>query len=262
MNDAPMIVLFTDFGMTGPYLGQMKAVLRRDAPGADIIDLFADAPVHDPRAAAYLLAAYVDEFPRGTVFLSVVDPGVGGARRPIVVKADGRWFVGPDNGLFELVVRRAPDTPRCWHITWRPERLSASFHGRDLFAPVAARLAGDPNLIGAYVSVGEEVPLSGMRRADWPDDLARIIYIDVFGSAMTGLRIASLATTAVVTVAGHHLSYAEVFEKVPNRGLFWYGNANELVEIAANRDRAVDLLGLRLGDDVVVEDAAASADRV
>src|SRR6516165_12683945 len=131
-----MIVLFTDFGLHGPYTGQMKAVLHQTAPGALVIDHFADAPVGNPKASAYLLAVYASWFPPGTVFLCVVDPGVGGARPAIILEADDRWYVGPGNGLFELVQRRAAKA-RSWEITWKPERLSASFHGRDLFAPVA-----------------------------------------------------------------------------------------------------------------------------
>ena len=136
-----MLVLVTDFGVAGPYLGQMKAVLYRDAPGVPVVDLFSDAPTCNPRATAYLLSAYAMEFPAGSVFLGVVDPGVGTeARRPVAVEADGRWFVGPDNGLFSLVARHA-HTAHWWEITWRPQHLSMSFHGRDLFAPVAAMLA-------------------------------------------------------------------------------------------------------------------------
>ena len=102
-----MIVLFTDFGLAGPYTGQMKAVLRNEAPQTEIIDLFADAPAGNPRAGAYLLAAYAAWFPPGTIFLCVVDPGVGGQRAPLMIEADRRWYVGPENGLFELVLRRA-----------------------------------------------------------------------------------------------------------------------------------------------------------
>src|SRR6478609_2029347 len=102
-----MIVLFTDFGLHGPYTGQMKAVLHQMAPGVPAIDLFADAPVGNPRASAYLLAAYAEWFAAGTVFLAVVDPGVGGPRPPISLEADGRWYVGPGNGLFELAERGA-----------------------------------------------------------------------------------------------------------------------------------------------------------
>jgi hypothetical protein len=124
-----MIVLFTDFGLHGPYTGQMKAVLQQMAPGIPAIDLFADAPAGNPKASAYLLAVYAEWFPTGAVFLCVVDPGVGGTRPSIILEADGRWFVGPGNGLFELVQRRATQT-RSWDIDWKPERLSASFHGR------------------------------------------------------------------------------------------------------------------------------------
>ena len=102
-----MIVLFTDFGLDGPYTGQMKAVLAQMAPSIAVIDLFADAPVGNPKASAYLLAAYASWFPAGTVFLCVVDPGVGGPRPAIIIQADGSWYVGPGNGLFDLVERRA-----------------------------------------------------------------------------------------------------------------------------------------------------------
>ena len=180
-----MIALFTDFGLTGPYTGQVKAVLAREAPGVPVVDLFADLPVGDPKSAAYLLAAYAVWFAPPIVLLAVVDPGVGSARRAIVVEADGRFYVGPENGLFEPVLRRAA-TARAWEIVWRPELLSASFHGRDLFAPVAAKLA----IGGAGPAILRETEIS--RMPDWPDDLPAIAYIDHFGNAMTGMRAAVL----------------------------------------------------------------------
>ncbi len=240
-----MIVLFTDFGSRGPYVGQMRAVLCREAPGVPVIDLFTDAPAFDPKASAYLLAAYAPEFPAGSVFLCVVDPGVGGDRAPLIVKADGRWYVGPDNGLFAIAARRAA-TVEAWEITWRPARLSASFHGRDLFAPVAARLAlGEPPP-GAPRAVPAEA---------WPDDLSEVIYIDGFGNAMTGLRAATLAENAVLRVAGRRLPRARTFSDVAPGGGFWYDNANGLAEIAVNRGRAADLLDLRVGSAIEVESA-------
>src|SRR5260370_32997443 len=139
-----MIVPFTDFGLAGPYTGQVNAVLQERAPGVPVIQLFADAPPGQPKPAAYLLAAYAAWFPPGTVLLCIIDPGVGSARRGLIAEAAGRLYVGPDNGLFELVLRRVA-SPRSWEITWRPPEVAASFHGRDLFAPVAARLArGEP----------------------------------------------------------------------------------------------------------------------
>ena len=238
-----MIVLFTDFGLEGPYVGQMKAVLHNEAPGIPQVDLMADAPPFGARAAAYLLAAYAPAFPSGSVFLSVVDPGVGGARRPLTVAAGGHWFVGPDNGLLALAARRA-EAARAWHITWRPARLSASFHGRDLFAPVAARLARgeDPP--------GSPVPLAGLTGADWPEDLAEIIYLDRFGNAVTGLRADRLRQDAMLLAGGRSLERATTFSDVAAGSAFWYENANGLVEIAANQARADRLLGLAIGDPV------------
>src|SRR5262245_34811106 len=103
----------------------MKAVLHQMASGVPVIDLFADAPVGNPKPSAYLLAAYVPWFPIGTVFLCVVDPGVGGKRPAIILEADARWYVGPGNGLFELVQRRAVKT-RSWDIDWKPERQAST----------------------------------------------------------------------------------------------------------------------------------------
>lgn len=239
-----MIVLFTDFGLTGPYVGQMKAMLHREAPSIPVIDLFADAPAFDARRSAYLLAAYAVEFPSAT-FLAVVDPGVGSDRLPVVIEADGRRFVGPDNGLFELVWRRAGER-RAFAIEWRPDRLSASFHGRDLFAPVAGRLA-------ARKSVALRA-LAGLtdRAHTWPDDLAEIVYVDVYGNAMTGLRAAQIAPTAAIEMGGRRLRRLRTFSDTAVGEAFWYENANGLVEIAVNQGRTDRTLGLAIGTPVQI----------
>jgi len=235
-----MIVLFTDFGLHGPYTGQMKAVLHQMAPAVPVIDLFADAPVGNPKAAAYLLAAYAQWFVAGTAFLCVVDPGVGGTRPPIILEADGRWYVGPGNGLFELVERRAATT-HVWDIDWKPERLSASFHGRDLFAPVAAMLGrGEP-------PPGRPRMDDTHRSADWPDDLCEIVYIDHFGNAVTGLRALMLQHDAKLVATGRVLEPARTFSDRPPGTAFWYENSNGLVEIAVNQGRADSELGLTIG---------------
>jgi len=240
-----VIVLFTDFGLSGPYTGQMKAVLHREAPGAAVIDLFADAPAGNPKASAYLLAAYAPSFPEGTIFLCVVDPGVGGVRPPVVLEVDGRWYVGPGNGLFELVRRRAGKV-RCWEIDWRPERLSASFHGRDLFAPVAAMLACDASPPGKVRDCARDA------RSEWPDDLAEIVYVDHYGNAMTGIRAAILPAGTKLVVAGQVLDRATTFSDRQPGTAFWYENANGLAEIAVNQGRADRALGLKIGDPVEI----------
>jgi S-adenosylmethionine hydrolase len=242
-----MIVLFTDFGLTGPYTGQMKAMLAGHAPAVPVIDLFADAPAFQPYLSAYLLGAYSGAVPQGGVLLGVVDPGVGTDRLPLVVRADGRWYVGPDNGLFELVMRRAGAAGadvEAWTIDWRPDRLSASFHGRDLFAPVAARLAlGEP-------PPGKPVPVERVRRPDWPDDLDRIVYVDVYGNALTGMRAAALGDGVELEAGGRRIKRARTFGDVPVGEAIWYENSNGLAEIAVNQGRADAVLGLKVGDEV------------
>jgi hypothetical protein len=240
-----MIVLFTDFGLNDPYVGQMHAVFAREAPGVPVIDLFHSVPAFNIRAGAYLLPAYARDFPPGTVFVCVVDPGVGGERRPVMLKADQRWYVGPDNGLLEMVRRRAAEH-ECRVIRWRPSRMSASFHGRDLFAPVAARLArGEiPDAAPAELTAPADI--------SWPEDLAEIIHIDHYGNAITGLRAESASTTQAVRAGEEVLKYARVFSEVPPGTAFWYENANGLVEIAVNGDSAAARLGLRPGDPLTL----------
>lgn len=240
-----MILLFTDFGLAGPYTGQMKAVLQQRAPGVPVIDLFADAPVQNPKAAAYLLAAYSSWFPAGSVFLCVVDPGVGGERPPVMVRADGRWFVGPGNGLFEVVMRRA-QTVEASEIAWQPQYLSASFHGRDLFAPVAAMLAK-----GEAVT-SKPVDAARFRQPDWPNDLFEIVYVDHYGNAMTGARAASVPHEARLTVNGKAIPSARTFGDRPKGAAFWYENSNGLLEIAVNQGRAEHVLDLAMGTPVRV----------
>lgn len=240
-----MIALFTDFGLSGPYTGQVKAVLACEAPHVPVIDLFADAPAFDPRLSAYLLAAYAAALPEGTVVLAVVDPGVGTERRPLIVEADGRRFVGPDNGLLEIVRRRA-DAVSAWAIEWRPPVLSNTFHGRDLFAPVAARLARGERVKAAAVE-----PAS-LARPDWPDDLPSVVYIDVYGNALTGIRAASLPAEAVLVAGGRRVTRARTFTDVPAGEAMWYENSNGLAEIAVNRGRADVTLGLQPGSPLTV----------
>jgi hypothetical protein len=241
-----MIILFTDYGVRGPYMGQLRRVLAQRAPGVPVIDLLADAPRQDPQASAYLLAAYAAEFPARSVFVAVVDPGVGTERAAAAVLADARWFVGPENGLFEIVVRQAAVPARWWHLHCRPDRLSDTFHGRDLFAPVAASIAK------GIAPPGEERPIAELRRPDWPDELSQIIYIDDFGNAMSGLRPPSQPQSWALEAGGYILAYARTFAEAAPGAAFWYGNANGLVEIAVNGGSAAASLALRVGSPVLL----------
>jgi S-adenosylmethionine hydrolase len=240
-----MIVLFSDFGLEGPYTGQVKAVLHQIAPGIPVIDLFADAPAAQPKPAAYLLAAYSAWFAKGIVVVAVVDPGVGGARAAVIIEADGRWYVGPDNGLFELVMRRA-DRPRSWEIPGAAGPISATFHARDVFGPAAGRLAR-----GELSSVLSRPSLIN-RYSDWPDDLPEVVYIDRYGNAMTGLRASVLPDRTRLAASGCVVARARTFSDVPPGQAFWYENSNGLAEIAVNSGRADAVLGIEVGSSIAI----------
>jgi len=234
-----MVFLFTDFGIGGLYVGQVKAVLEEHAPKVPVIDLLHDAPAFNVNAGAHLLAALAARLPKGSVTLAVVDPGVGGRREPVAVLADGRWFVGPDNGLISVAAARAKKC-EAFSIGWRPKALSASFHGRDLFAPVAAMLArGDrkmPKLNKATLAVSLGA-----------DDLGEVIYVDHFGNLVTGLRAGNVPHNRDLVINGRAVRYARVFSKVGQGEVFWYENSLGLVELAVNSASAQQVLGLKPG---------------
>jgi len=237
------IVLFTDFGSMDPYVGQVKSAIEREAPGMPVIDLLNDVPRFQVRAGAHLLASLVPEFPQGSVFLAVVDPGVGGQRLPVALWADGYRFVGPDNGLLSVFAGRAHHT-RTYRIAWTPERLSSSFHGRDLFAPVAARIAQD-RLPQDWLA-----PLPALSVDLGGSDLSEVIFVDHYGNASTGLRADNASREAVLAVQRARLVYARVFSEAQAGEPFWYENSQGLVEIAMDRGSAAERLALRVGTPV------------
>lgn len=237
------IALFTDFGETGPYSGQMEAALLNEGVNIPLIRLLSDAPRFDPRASAYLLEPLARHMRAATIFLAVVDPGVGGTRLPLLIQTERHWFVGPDNGLFSQVLRHSTEID-VQVIDWRPDRLSASFHGRDLFAPAAAAVA-----------MGREISSSPLTADllvgyDWPDSLAEIIYLDHYGNAFTGLNADDLQSDALLLVRGVEIGSATTFADMARGQPFWYRNSIGLVEIAVNQGRADQLLGLEIGQSV------------
>jgi len=235
-----MIATFTDFGGSGPYLGQVRAVLHEQAPGVAVVDLFPDLPAFNVQAAAYLLPAYSQYLPQGCVCFCVVDPGVGSERPGVVVRAAGRWYVGPNEGLFAPLSRRAHNI-ECWQLPPPGDEVSPSFHGRDVFAPIAARIARN----GRFE--GEEIMVSELDRPDWPDELHRVVYIDRFGNAITGLRKAAIDPDTVFNVNGYTLRNARTFSDVGRGQAFWYENSNGLVEFSVNLGRADTVLDLQVG---------------
>lgn len=237
----PLLVLFTDYGWQDPYVGQIKAVIAHQAPGVAVIDLLHAVPDYNAHAGAQLLAALAPALPLGSVFFCVVDPGVGGSRAALVLEADGRWFVGPDNGLLSIVAARARQH-RNWHIHWRPDGLSDTFHGRDLFAPIAAWIAAGKFPSDKLTLIAE--PNIQFDAADLP----RILYIDHFGNAWTGIRGGLADAASQLEIKGKRLPWRRTFAEAGKGELFWYQNSAGLIEIAANRANAAAFLELKVGD--------------
>jgi len=241
-----MIVLYTDFSVNGPYVGQMKSVIKANKQNVNIIDLMHDVPEYNIQAAAYLLASLIHSFEKNTVFLAVVDPGVGSTqRKPCVIKTKDHWFVGPDNGLFNRVVMDSASY-HCWEIDWQPNSLSDSFHGRDLFAPVAAQIENSQCFEGIpyQLLIDED---------DWPESLFKVIYCDNFANVMTGVKANSVAKSDSFSINGHKLSYARIFSEVPEGQAFWYINSNGLVEFSVNKGRAEQILHIEIGNGFTLD---------
>ena len=245
-----IVSLLSDFGVADPWVGVMKARVLAQAPSASLVDLTHAVPPGDVRAGAFLLAQAFAWFPEGSVHLAVVDPGVGTRRRAIAVEAGGAFFVGPDNGLFALAlagrrVRRAVVLPV-------PPRASPTFHGRDVFAPAAGRLAAGTSI----ESLGR--PAGRLRALDWPrprrrgaDTVGEIVHVDHFGNLVTNLRTVDRGEL----VAGNSFRTRRILRT--------YGDAHHgeplalrgshgFLEIAVRDGSAAAQLGLARGDKILV----------
>lgn len=240
-----MIQIFSDFGAQDIYVGQVKSAIMLHSQNCSVLDLFHEAPQFCPLPAAHLLAALSDRFDVGSVCLAVVDPGVGSAREGLVMLADDVWYVGPDNGLLSVVAARSRMV-ELWRIRWVPENCSNSFHGRDIFGPIAAWIDKGEFPHGKLIDTASMDIRFGDR------DLNELIYIDHYGNAMTGMRGEQVAGAHVLNVDGHIITKARVFSEVTQGELFWYVNSIGLVEIAANMSSAAQLLNLQIGMSVTV----------
>jgi S-adenosylmethionine hydrolase len=236
-----VIALLTDFGLRDPYVGAMKGAILTTCPEATLVDLLHEVEPHDVVAGALGLDAAYRHFPEGTVFVAVVDPGVGSDRRPIAVGAGGWLFVGPDNGLFTFVLDAHPQARV--HLLANPllcrEPLSAVFHGRDLFGPAAGHLA-------------RGLPLEEVGPA--------IVHVDRFGNLTTNLMEADLETLGQrgeggrleVRLGATALPLVRTYADVPPGAPCALVGSSGRLEIAVNRGRADTLLGAGPGAVVVV----------
>jgi S-adenosylmethionine hydrolase len=232
------ITLTTDFGTRDGYVGAMKGVLAREAPAAAVVDVAHDVPRHDTAHAAWVVATACREFPSGTVHVVVVDPGVGGARRGVVVASGGSWYVGPDNGVFAYL-----DGVEAWQIPVAGHAVSPTFHGRDVFAPAAARLARGEPVAGDRVALVGTLPWGPRRAGD-----GRVVHVDRYGNLISDLPAAEAGDR--VTVAGRTLAVQTTYENVGVGVVVAYVGSAGTIEVAVREGRADTTLRLARGADV------------
>jgi S-adenosylmethionine hydrolase len=255
------VTLLTDFGASDYYVAAMKGVILGRNPQTPIVDITHEVPPQDVRTAAFVLFAVYDTFPRATVHTVVVDPGVGSPRRALIVAAAGQFFVGPDNGVFSYIYDCEP-AARIFDIAGERlfrEVVSTTFHGRDVFAPLAATLAGgaDPTQLGERIT--DPVRLEPLRPTRSTDGslCGRILHVDRFGNCVTNLTREDLPSEAMargfcVTVRGHEVRSVRRYyaEPGPPGELFAIWGSAGFLEISADRASAAERLGVRADDPV------------
>ncbi len=243
------IALMTDFGLDDPFVGLMRAVIARFAPSALVFDLTHGIAPQAIADGAFWLGAALAYLPDDVVCLAVVDPGVGTSRSPLVVRHAGRFFVGPDNGLLtaalELGEARAIDVAR--HGLANP---SATFHGRDVFAPVAAKLAAGTL---AFEDVGPALERAALVRMEDPrptiagDEVhGEITRFDRYGNAFTNLE----GTPSDVTCAGTRFARVSTYAAASEGAAICLVNAFGVIELAVRNGSARERFGLARGDRV------------
>jgi S-adenosylmethionine hydrolase len=244
-----VVTFTTDFGSSDGYAGAMKGVVLSLAPDAVLVDISHQVPARDVRAGAFALAQAAPFFPAGTIHVAVVDPGVGGTRAEVVVAAGGALFVGPDNGLLSLA---APAPRRAWRIenpAYRRDSASATFHGRDVFAPAAGRLAAGWAADGAGSALAEIVSLPVHTRPLDAGGEGEVVHIDGFGNLFTSFSGAVAPGPWVLELGedSFSLTGARTFADVAPGQLVLYPGSGGQVEIALRDGSAETLTGAGLG---------------
>lgn len=256
---APRIALLTDFGLADPYVGQMKAVLATAAPNIPLLDLCHAIAPHDVRQAAFYLAASLPWLPPGTVVAVVVDPGVGTARRLVLLERGGHRILAPDNGILTLVLN-GPGSFQAFDATPVVPPPCATFHGRDITAPLAARLAmgEEGGCLGPALEVGGLVRLEGLvARRRGREVTACVLSVDRFGNVVTSCDIAGFGrpcgSPALVEPRALPLVAAAAYAAIPSGAIGLLAGSQGYLELAAPCTSAAAILGLAPGDRLVLD---------
>ncbi len=252
------IALITDFGTADYFVAAMKGTILSIHPSVSIIDITHEIPNHNIREAAFTLAACCADFPAGTVFTVVVDPGVGSARRSIAVKASGYYFVAPDNGVLSWALAKTP-TPFAVELInerYLGPRRSTTFHGRDIFAPVSAHIA-----LGVTLDeLGP--PVTDLVRSTVPEPrrengmlVGEVIHIDHFGNLITNLTAVDLTNTISVEINGHSVSRRlTAYAEASVGEIFMIEGSAGFIEISSREASAARIVGAKAGTAVFVKE--------
>jgi S-adenosyl-L-methionine hydrolase (adenosine-forming) len=249
------VTFLTDYGLDDEFVGVCHAVIAGIAPSVRVIDLTHGIPRHDVRAGALALRRAVPYAPAGSVHLAVVDPGVGGPRRGIALRCGDRLLVGPDNGLLAPAAERLGGVQEAVDLAgspWSLQPVSATFHGRDVFAPAAARLAGGAALreagppLDPATLVGLDLPVP---RREGDALVAHAVAVDAFGNVLLDAVGADLPAGAA-RVDGRPATAGRTFGDVAPGALLLYVDASGALAVAVNGGSARDALGLAVGDEV------------
>jgi S-adenosylmethionine hydrolase len=263
MRGVVVIALFTDFGTRDAYVAQLKGAILSIHSTAHLVDLLHEVDAFDVRAAAYLLDAAARYFPARTIVVAVVDPGVGTARRPVLLVTQAeKYYVGPDNGLFTRVIERE-GLQAAYMLTQSAyflPQVSATFHGRDLFAPVAAHLARgiEPAQFGPRLTELVRLPYTGPQRVG-ETIVGEVVHVDHYGNIATNIPSEMLGHLApgqwlTLTLAErtHVLPFVKTYEAGPQDQPVCLINSNDACEIALPHGNAAAGLTVQVGDRVVL----------
>lgn len=255
-SEPPVVALLTDFGTSDHFVASVRGSILSILPSAVLVDITHDTSPHDIRSAGFSLWACYRDFPSGTVFCCVVDPGVGSDRRRIVLRTEERLFVAPDNGLLSFVLDQSGgELYEVQERRYMRERITGTFDGRDVFGPVAAHLAGgvEAGQVGPAIEDPVRMVTGIAREENVEVREGSIIHIDRFGNLITNLRPDDVAAGAVLEIAGNEVSERRsYFAESSGGGVFSIVGSAGLIEIAADRQRASDLLCASVGDTVLI----------
>lgn len=248
---AGVLTLTTDFGTRDHYVGTIKGVVAALAPEVRVFDISHDIPSFDVAEGAFAIAQAYQYYPKGTVHVVVVDPGVGSSRRPIAVAVSGHWFVAPDNGVLSQVIESGgPFEARHIDEHHGLARLSTTFHGRDLFAPIGARLASGLPFETTGPPASDLVLMPSVAVAN---SSGRVLHVDRFGNIVTSFREADLPDGACLSVGNRVVcERAESYASVAADRLFLVVGSSGYVEVSINQGSAAKAADVRAGDCVAV----------